>query len=40
MAQHGFVFKRSGYTAQGDGAHGAMTKVYLRQLLDAERRRR
>ncbi len=40
MAQHGFVFKRSEYTARGDGAHGAMTKVYLRQLLDSERRRR
>ncbi len=40
IAQHGFVFKRSEYTARGDGAHGAMTKVYLRQLLDSERRRR
>jgi len=39
MASHGFVFKRSNYTDRGDGAHGSMTRVYLKQLLDAERRR-
>lgn len=37
IAQHGFVFKRSEFTNRGDGAHGAMTHVYLRQLLRAER---
>ena len=37
IAQHGFVFKRSEFTNRGDGAHGAMTHVYLRQLLKAER---
>ncbi len=40
MAQHGFVFKRSEFTNRGDGAHGAMTHVYLRQLLNSEKRRR
>ncbi len=38
IAQHGFVFKRSEFTNRGDGAHGAMTHVYLRQLLKSERR--
>lgn len=40
MAQHGFVFKRSDFTNRGDGAHGAMTHVYLRQLLNSEKRNR
>jgi hypothetical protein len=40
IAQHGFVFKRSEFTNRGDGAHGAMTHVYLRQLLKSERRAR
>jgi len=39
MAQYGFVFKRSEFTTKGDGAHGAMTHVYLRQLLNSEKRR-
>lgn len=39
LASHGFVFKRSNYTDRGDGSHGSMTRVYLRQLLEAERRR-
>jgi hypothetical protein len=39
LASHGIVFKRSNYTERGEGAHGAMTRVYLRQLLEAERRR-
>lgn len=39
LASHGFVFKRSSYTDRGDGSHGSMTRVYLRQLLEAERRR-
>lgn len=38
MAQHGFVFKRSEFTNRGDGAHGAMTHVYLAQLLKSEGR--
>jgi hypothetical protein len=37
IAQHGFVFRRSTFTTGGDGAHGSMTHVYLRQLLNAER---
>lgn len=39
IAQHGFVFKRSEYTTSGIGAHGAMTNVYLKQLLESEKRR-
>ncbi|HIA53704.1 MAG TPA: hypothetical protein EYN91_16700 [Candidatus Melainabacteria bacterium] len=38
IANNGFVFKRSEFTNRGDGAHGSMTHVYLRQLLKSERR--
>lgn len=38
LSNHGIVFKKSDYTIRDDSAHGAMTHVYVREVLAAQNR--